>query len=199
VEQWRLFVAIELPDDAKQELGKLQNKLHNEGLDGVKWVFPQSLHITLKFLGYTDQEKVEEINHALNSVSKQFDAFTIGFKRLGAFPALSRARVLWTGLTGEIGRLQMLAGEVERAMNDLGFEEEKRKYSPHLTLARVQPSTTPFEQQKIAEVIGGMEYTSLVQVRVNAISLMRSHLSSSGASYDRIYSTKLGIARQKGF
>lgn len=193
MEKLRLFVAIELPDYAKEELGKLQEKLLKAGLDGLKWVSPDSLHITLKFLGYTELVKVEAISEKLDFLSRQFNPFDIGFKGLGVFPALSRAQVLWVGLTGELGRLQMLAGEVEESMIKLGFQPEKRRFTPHLTLARARQQITPDVQRSIASVVSSMSFSPSVLVRVASISLMSSQLSYGGATYSRLHSARLRI------
>ncbi|MDX9986223.1 MAG: RNA 2',3'-cyclic phosphodiesterase, partial [Dehalococcoidales bacterium] len=180
-------------DDTKTELGRLQKALQQQGLDDLKWASPQSLHITLKFLGYSNRAKADSIADKLDVVSRQFNPFEIGFKGLGAFPALSRAQVLWVGLTGELGRLQMLAGEVEANMVELGFEPAKRRFAPHLTLARARQGITPVMQQTIASVIGSMAYIAHNQVRVATISLMSSQLSPSGAMYNRLHSARLCI------
>jgi len=193
MEKLRLFVAIGLPDDAREELGRLQKKLQNEGLDDLKWVSPDSLHITLKFLGYTDQAKISGISEKLNSLSRQFNPFEIGFKGLGVFPALSRAQVLWVGLTGELGKLQMLASEVEDSMISLGFEREKRRFTPHLTLARARQQVTPALQQAIASVVGNAFLSSSAQVRVSSVSLMSSQLAPGGATYRRLHSAYLRL------
>ncbi|MDD2251895.1 MAG: RNA 2',3'-cyclic phosphodiesterase [Dehalococcoidales bacterium] len=193
MEKLRLFVAIELPDDAREELGSLQGKLLKEGLDGLKWVSPNSLHITLKFLGYTELAQVEAISEKLDLVSRQFNPFDIGFKGLGVFPALSRAQVLWVGLTGELGRLQMVAGEVEENMTKLGFQPEKRRFTPHLTLARARQQITPAMQRSIAAAVSGMSFSPSILVRVASISLMSSQLSYGGATYSRIHSARLRI------
>ncbi|MDD2471679.1 MAG: RNA 2',3'-cyclic phosphodiesterase [Dehalococcoidales bacterium] len=197
MENLRLFIAVELPDDVKTELGNLQNKLQNQGLDDLKWVSSNSLHITLKFLGYTDNEKIESISRKLDEVSRQFNPFEIGFKRLGAFPALSRVQVLWVGLSGELGRLQMLAGEVENGMAALGFPPEKRRFTPHLTLARARPGIMPASQQAIADVIGATTYISSVTVKVASVSLMGSQLFPTGAVYSRLHSARLRIEPEK--
>ncbi|MDD5485975.1 MAG: RNA 2',3'-cyclic phosphodiesterase [Dehalococcoidales bacterium] len=195
MEQWRLFVAIELPDDVRQELGNLQEKLRAEGIEMLKWVSPQSLHITLKFLGDVDPARITGISRELDTVSGQFSSFSIGFKGLGTFPSLSCARVLWVGLAGELGRLKMIAGEVERKMSDFGFEADRRPFVPHLTLGRVRPGIPPAELRIIAEVVGKTVYKPAMRMRVNDISLMRSCLSPVGASYNRLHSARLQIER----
>ncbi len=190
MEKIRLFVAIELPGDVKQEIGRFQSRLRQSGLENLKWVAPEGLHITLKFLGNTSSGLVSDIEKSLEGASERFAPIDIGIKGLGAFPGLSRARVLWVGLTGELGRLQLLAEEVEGSLVSLGFIREKRRFTPHLTIARVRPEVTPAELGAISDAVSHDSFNLGYPLKVGSLSLMQSQLYPDGARYTRLHLAK---------
>lgn len=193
MEPVRLFIAIELPEDVKRDLEKRQQKLKQKGLENLKWVSPESLHITLKFLGETQAELIPGIRHSIDDAAAKFSPFDLGIKHLGAFPAISRPQIIWIGLTGEIGRLQMAASYLEESMAQLGFSHEKRRFSPHLTLARTRVAITPAEKQILAEAINNPVDNLSYPLKVSSISLMQSQLAPGGAIYTRLHMAKLRL------
>ncbi len=197
MEKIRLFVAIELPDDVKQELEQFQSKLKHFGLQNLKWVAPEGLHITLKFLGPTQINMVPDIRTALDKVSDRFNPVDMGIKGLGAFPSLSRAQVLWVGLSGESGRLQMIAREVDSELITLGFGKEKRGFIPHLTIARMRTRITPADQQALVEAVNNATFNINNPLRIRSISLMQSQLTPVGAIYTRLYQARLSANRSQ--
>jgi len=193
MESMRLFIAVELPEEVKQELGRLQDRLRPNGLINLKWVAPDSIHITLKFLGQVNAETARDIKLEMDKVSAAFNPFDIGLKGLGAFPALSRPQVLWVGLSGEVGRLQLLAAQLEERMAGLGFAAEKRRFVPHLTLARVRPGILPGELQALAEAVSRTSFNYPYPMKVKSVNLMQSQLTSEGAIYTRLHLAKLKL------
>jgi len=93
----RLFIAIELPETIKSELAGIQSKLKASRAD-VKWVEPQNIHLTLKFLGYVQQDKIAAIKNAVDKIAGQTKAFNISLSEIGAFPDLNSPRVIWVGI-----------------------------------------------------------------------------------------------------
>lgn len=193
MESVRLFVSVELPEEVKRELGKLGDRLRSNGLETLKWVAPENIHITLKFLGYVQPGIIKDIILEINKASSAFGPFDIGLKGLGVFPALSRPQVLWVGLSGEVGRLQILAGQLEEKLMGLGFAAEKRRFIPHLTLARVRPGMLPGELQALAEVVSRTGFNFTYPVKVNCVNLMQSRLAAEGAVYTRLHQAKLKL------
>jgi 2'-5' RNA ligase len=126
----RLFVALDIDAAIRQRLQEFVNDLHAH-VPGVRFVGPETFHVTLKFLGETKQ--VEEIERALASVRGV--PFEISFRGNGFFPAANRARVFWAGIEAP-GELSALAARVDEAAHTLGFPPERGPYKPHLTLAR---------------------------------------------------------------
>jgi RNA 2',3'-cyclic 3'-phosphodiesterase len=140
----RLFVGIDIPDEIRGRISQYMLAL-DDLAPGTKWVRPESLHVTLKFIG--NSEKIEEIKHAVASISGP--RFAIAFRGTGFFTPRS-PRVFWAGVQAG-PELSALARAVEEALVPFGIEKEAREYSPHLTLAREgsgQPSGTRSDRKK---------------------------------------------------
>lgn len=192
--QIRAFVAVELPDDIKQMLSdveillkrRMTNLLGSKWAErSLKWVSPESVHITLKFLGYVAPERIVAIEEALRRVAENQRAFTLALDGLGVFPSFTKPRVIWVGVKGDLERLASLQTQVEVALANLGFPGEKRPFSPHLTLARVRETASIGELRLIGQAVKEPPPVSIDgrAVPVRRVSLMRSELSRHGARY----------------
>jgi 2'-5' RNA ligase len=126
----RLFVALELPDDVKQRIAPLA-----AGLPDARWVAPESLHITLRFIGEVDEEAAEDIDAALGTVHSS--PLEIALSGVGAWESKGRVRAVWSKVTAGDG-LGLLQGRVESSLKRVGFEPEGRKFTPHVTIARLK-------------------------------------------------------------
>ena len=191
MEQIRSFIAIELPDGLKLALTRLQDQLKSGSQAPVKWVDPKGIHLTLKFLGDISADMVDKITIALEDAVRGISPFNLEVKGLGAFPSLKRAQVVWVGVTGEVGRLSQLQQGIESSLATLGFVPESRKFTPHLTLARLRDRATPEERQSLGQLIASTRFEATYTIRVDTISLMRSQLTREGAIYSQISSVKL--------
>lgn len=158
MEQIRCFIAIELPDELKREIKRIQTKLKSDGQAGVKWVDPDGIHLTLKFLGEVDADWIDEITEAIKSAAVGIPPFRLEVKGLGVFPNLNRVRVVWVGLEGELDKLTQLVRQIETYVSPLGFPTEAREFTPHLTLARVGDRVRPDEQQELGELIAKTKF-----------------------------------------
>ena len=136
----RLFVAMELPGEVREALERLQHELQRRGLGKLRWVRPEGIHLTLKFLGETPAEKVPATTEALAGAVEGVYAHELALGKLGTFGG-GRPRVLWVDLTGDLDAVRDLQERTETALNQLGFEREARGWSPHVTLARVRPES----------------------------------------------------------
>ncbi|MEW6232590.1 MAG: RNA 2',3'-cyclic phosphodiesterase [Chloroflexota bacterium] len=185
----RCFVAIELNEEARSALAALQARL--KGADrtaaqAVKWVAPQGIHLTLKFLGQVPRARVQAIVDALRNACRGGDPFELSLAGAGCFPSPQSPRVLWVGLEGDLERLASLQQAVEGALVKLGFPPEDRPFQPHLTLGRVRETAGKEERRRLglaARALPGMEGT---KVPVAAVSLIRSHLRPEGAVYEKL-------------
>ncbi|MBI3930625.1 MAG: RNA 2',3'-cyclic phosphodiesterase [Chloroflexi bacterium] len=190
MEQIRSFIAIELPDELKLELDRLETRLKSAKPSGVKWVDPDSIHLTLKFLGNIAIDRTAEITRAIEEAARVVTPFHLEVKDLGVFPNLKRVRVAWVGISGEVDKLIQLQQGIESNLTSLGFAPESRPFTSHLTLARLGNQASLDERQKFGQLIASTRFEGGA-INVDAISLMRSQLTRAGAIYSRISSVGL--------
>jgi len=133
----RCFVAVDFPEEVRNDLRRLQQRLRARDLD-LRWVQAESMHLTLKFLGEPDRKTFDAVAEALSAPLEGFGALRLEPRGLGAFPTPRRARVLWVGLAGDVAALARLALTVESRMETVGIPREGRAFAPHLTLGRAR-------------------------------------------------------------
>ncbi|PIE56862.1 MAG: RNA 2',3'-cyclic phosphodiesterase [Desulfobulbus propionicus] len=165
----RLFIAVDLPDAVQQGLAPLCC-----GLPGARWVLPGQFHLTLRFIGEVDGATFKDIREVLAEVSVA--SFSLQLQGVGHFPPRGRPRLLWAGLA-EVGGLQALQARVNAALARVGIAPDTRKYSPHVTLARLR-NTPSARVGRFLEEHG--LYTSL-PFEVRSFVLYSSFLGASGA------------------
>jgi 2'-5' RNA ligase len=190
MEQVRSFIAIELPGEVKRKLGELESGLKSAGFAGVRWVNPESIHLTLKFLGNIDSARTGEITGAIERAAAETAPFRLKVEGLGVFPDLRRVRVVWVGLDGDIDTLVRLQKKLESEMESLGFPAESRAFTPHLTLARVGERVSPQERQALGRLVSGTAFEGAA-IEADSVNLMRSQLTRQGAVYTRLNSVRL--------
>lgn len=190
MEQIRSFIAIELPDELKMRLTQLEAQFKSGKPSGVKWVDPDSIHLTLQFLGSIAIDKTGEITRAMEEASQAVSPFHLEVKDLGVFPNLKRVQVVWVGISGEIDKLGQLQQGIESNLARLGFAPETRPFTAHLTLARLRQQVSLEERQRLGQLIAGTRFDA-GNIKVDAINLMRSELTREGAIYRRISLVKL--------
>jgi 2'-5' RNA ligase len=174
----RTFIAIELPEKIKEEIGQLQAPLKKTGAF-VSWVKPGNIHVTLKFLGEVPEEKIEEVSSATERAVEGVGSFSMSLKGTGGFPNLRRPRVIWIG-TGSGGEeLSRLAERMEQEMEKIGFPKENRKFSPHFTIGRVK---SPKNIEALAGKVESTEFQT-EEIQVTEVVVMRSQLHPTGAIY----------------
>ena len=184
--QLRLFVACELSDAVRDGLRRIQDDLRRLEAGRLRWARPESIHVTLKFLGDVDEARVEEISSALADAIEPFE-LRLQPAALGSFGG-ARLRVIWVGLQGDVEPLASLAGRVEAALTPLGFPQERRPFAAHLTLARVPDQVPPADRRKLANLIDGYRSPPLPSMIVTDVSLMQSTLRPDGSVYRRLAS-----------
>lgn len=183
----RCFIAIDMPDDIKKSVFELINGVDYK-VKGIKWVPPENIHLTLKFLGEIKEEQLKEIKSRLDFISSNHKEFDIIISKIGGFPSLKNPNVLWIGIDHS-EELCRLYEDIANAMFDLGFEKEDRKFSPHLTIARIK------DKKNIDPIIKSLitlKDKSFGSVKVQEILLMKSVLKPTGAEYSKIEAFRLG-------
>jgi 2'-5' RNA ligase len=191
MEKVRSFIAIELPGELKLELTQLQARLKADNQPRIKWVNPNGMHLTLKFLGNIAPAMIDQITEAMTEAAQKVPPFTLDVQQLGAFPNLKRVQVVWLGLGGEIDKIKQLHQFIEANLARLGFAPEQRPLKPHLTLARVSNEASPDERQRFGELIASTKFETIQIIRVESINLIRSQLTREGAIYSQISSAEL--------
>ncbi len=178
----RLFIAIEIPPDVKKGMAEVQARLKGAGVD-AGWTRAEGIHLTLKFLGEIPEAKVPDIMNALRGAASGAGRFRIEVGGVGTFPNPKNARVVWTGVSGDIEMLARLQAAVEDAMARLGMKREDRPFTPHLTLGRIKYIRS---QENWLSALGEIKDIKLSGFDVGAASLMKSELKREGAVYTEI-------------
>jgi len=191
MEQIRSFIAIELPGEIKAALTRFQLRLKSGEHSYVKWVDPDTIHLTLKFLGNIQADKTDEIAAAIAAGSRGIPPFRLELAQPGAFPNLNRVQVIWVGIEGDLASLQHLQQSIESALKPLGFPGESRPFRAHLTLARLRDQATPQQRQDLGRNIAGADLKTTDGFTVDAVSLMRSQLTQQGAVHNRLNTVRL--------
>lgn len=184
MEKIRCFIAIELDDELKRALAEIQRDLKSEPASKfVRWIAPDGIHLTLKFLGEVEATRVTQLLEAMQRASRGIAAFELDARGLGCFPDLARPNVVWVGVEGVVESAQQIAHRVEEECARLGFARDARGFTPHLTLGRVKKEARPNERKQIGEMIRGMEANEIGRLNVSTLYLMKSDLQPSGAIY----------------
>jgi len=184
----RLFLAIPIDKKILDALAGAADRLR-ETRAPVRWVRPEGMHLTMKFLGDTDNDRVEPLVEVVTSVCREILPFPLSVTGAGAYPNLRKPRVIWAGVVENSGTLERLWKGVEEETERLGWEREKRRFSPHVTIGRVKGNmniarlTTAMEEIK-EEHWGDQEVDSLV--------LYSSQLKPGGAVYEKVHVFPLG-------
>jgi 2'-5' RNA ligase len=189
----RLFIAIDLSEELRASLRRLQGNLRDRMAPrSVRWVQVEGIHLTLKFLGDTPLDKVDKVKTALAQAAAQASPFVFTVEGLGCFPSSHRPRVVWVGLQEPSGTLTQLRDAVEAHVAPLGFPTEKRPFHPHLTLGRVHRRASKSEVREIGEVVATAAVGNMGKLAVSSVSLIKSDLQPSGAVYTKLLEVGLG-------
>jgi len=171
----RSFVAVSISEGARRQIGDLLGRLGREPGGAVRWVRPELMHLTLAFLGEVPGDFLESAKVRIGEVAPQHKAFTMRLKGLGAFPSPSRARVVWIGTEQGKDELCALQADVVEALRSVGYQPERRPFSPHLTIGRLR---MPDDVSKAVAV--QFESESFV---IGRVVLFRSVLETVGPAY----------------
>lgn len=180
----RTFIAIELDEPLRLAIGRVQAKFKRQTPPGsVKWVAPDGIHLTLKFLGDTPAGRVPVIEAALRAACAGFEPFEFSVEGRGCFPNFRRPRVVWVAVRDRGQMLARLQTAIEQHVAPLGWPSEARGFSPHLTLGRVAPYADATAQAAIGQMVEKSVVEQIGGQQVAAVSLIRSDLRPSGAVY----------------
>ncbi|MBI4826724.1 MAG: RNA 2',3'-cyclic phosphodiesterase [Nitrospirae bacterium] len=177
----RCFIAIELPEEIKKSLAETQTALKKYGAE-IRWVRPENIHLTLKFLGDTEEEQLEKISANISEACRGFKAFSLKMTGLGVFPGMRSPKVLWAGLNGSNNIIDLQKG-IDISMAHFGFKPEKREFSPHLTIGRFRSLAN---KDALLEAVTSGKVKNQGSFEVKTVALIKSSLTASGSVYTKI-------------
>jgi 2'-5' RNA ligase len=186
----RLFIAVELDGALRETLGELQERLRKQTLDRLRWTRYDGIHLTLKFLGETPEARVPAIQAALERGAAGHRKHGLSLGKLGTFGGRRNPRVLWVDLDGDIEPLRSLQESIDAELAAIGYPREERRFSPHLTLARVRPETARDVAEAMARALESVRVPT-AEIAVEEVALMQSTLGRGGAVYNRLTSVEL--------
>ncbi len=180
----RCFVAIELPDHPRVALAALQRDLKSAAPpQTVRWAHPESVHLTLQFLGDVPPGQIDAVADALRDGCRGNPGFTLDLQGIGVFPNPRQPRIVWVGVSEPTGGLAALHRAVGRALSPLGFPPEDRPFQPHLTIGRAARHASGRDLAELGDEIVKSDVDLIGQVVVDRVSLMKSELRPTGAVY----------------
>jgi len=185
----RAFIAIDLPEDVRSKTQELVRDLAAVS-EGVKWVEPEKLHLTLKFLGDVDENETYHICQAMSRAVAAIEPFDIQSLGAGAFPKIERPRTLWIGVGAGSDELIALQAAIDDAMADLGYARDPKRFLPHLTLGRVKKPGRWLSD--VSRMIGERAAFDAGMSPVREVVLYSSELTSEGPLYSPIGRSELG-------
>ena len=186
----RVFIAIDIDEHIRKSLGDLQNELQAKAdikKSDVKWVNPEAMHLTLKFLGEIRDEQVVDVCNITKDVASRHESFELDVETVGCFGGRS-ARVLWVGAGQNCDNLLQLQEDLEQHLDLAGWPKEARKFSAHLTLCRVRSSKAGV---KLAQMTEGYKDFKLGTMPADSISVYQSQLTPKGPIYTILGNYKL--------
>ena len=184
----RTFIAIDLDEGIRRRLVDVQERLRGVA-PRVRWVRPEGLHVTLKFLGEIDEEMVEPVTAVVAEAAEGIAPFQVRVAGLGAFPPRGAPRVLWAGVDDPAGQLATIHRRIDRGLAPLGFERERRRFHPHVTLGRAKDRRA---DPGLRTTLDGLCDHELGVQAVAEIVLFHSILDPTGAVHNPLRRHPLG-------
>jgi 2'-5' RNA ligase len=185
----RCFIATDINDRLRKEIEKLQSEFKRriKNQTGIKWVNPELIHLTLKFLGDVEDQRADEITDAIQLVCAEQKSFELQFSTVGTFGR--PAKVLWLGMDKQPAELEKVVQDIEQGFEELGFEKEQRPFSAHLTLARIKDDRP---NRQLAEFIDNFGKVNAGSITVDSVCIYKSQLTSDGPVYTLLRKINFG-------
>ena len=182
----RLFIALPLSNKVENNLSAIITDFKTKG-GRVKYVDPKNVHLTLKFLGNTDEQLVDQIKQSIDNIGRAFKPVRTTLSKIGAFPDFMKPRVFWIGFEKSVDILENMVSDFENEVEPLGWPKESRKFKPHLTLGRVKEN---HDLVDIARYAKSYEFDP-IDINFDRIVLFKSTLTQHGPIYKRLHEVEL--------
>ncbi len=184
----RLFIALELPQPVQASLADVQNDLRGQfPKESIRWIHPDDTHCTLKFLGNVSEKIVDDLKALLYGLARFQKAFQLQTNSLDCFPHRNKPNVVYAAVYGQLNALSQLQQQTDANVAALGFEPETRRYTPHLTLARIRRKTTATDRKQIGDICSEYWFEQLTW-KADSVSLWHTHQTTDGPRYSIIES-----------
>jgi 2'-5' RNA ligase len=191
----RTFVAVDVSDEVRRACLSLYDDF-SPHVSLLRWVDPQRLHITLRFLGEIPASRVADVTTAARAAASRSAPFSLHVSQIGAFPNVRSPRVLWVGLAQDQGlaALRRLVADLEKNLVEMRFATESKPFSPHLTVARVREHVNGSQRQTLGEAVRAASHRHHFGQRfdVREVRVMRSELGRGGPAYSVLERAPLG-------
>ncbi len=185
--QIRAFIAVSLPDAILGFLKGLQSEVRSKGFK-ASWPRVENMHLTLKFLGNIDVQKIPDIETAMSRAAGLSAKASLTASGIGVFPSVKRARVIWSGTRGQTDILAANFKVLEdHLVKEAGIQKEKKRFHPHFTLARIKK---PVQGKQIVKLMQAYQNRESPEFFMSSIKLFQSELKSSGAVYTKLFEAK---------
>ena len=192
----RSFIAVEIPAEIQSAIAhSIASFKKTLPKPLIRWVAPQNVHLTLKFLGDVSPANLERLAEAIKVEAASHEIFSMSVGGLGAFPTHGRARVIWIGLDAPPALAALQRG-VDAVAAKLGYPTEERPFSPHLTIGRVAQNASASDLQRIHAALDATKVGILGTVRVQAVHIFKSDLQPGGSVYTLLYSLSMKIKEE---
>lgn len=183
----RAFIAIEIDPQVKENLTRIIHQFKKVS-SKVKWVKPTAMHLTLKFLGYIEQTKGDQVARIMDKVAEKYPPFDLFCSGIGTFPLKTRKpKIIWAGIK-DSSSLKDIYMDIEREVEKIGFSRENRSFHPHLTLGRVKKKS---EVQNLLPELEKTQNMDFGKSKINRLTLFKSTLTPKGAVYDILHESPL--------
>jgi 2'-5' RNA ligase len=184
----RSFLAFELPEDIKTIVTRVSGEIRKSSLD-VRWVRPESIHLTVVFMGDVRSDQIPSMGESLGAVCANHGSFSISLKPMGCFPNSRNPRVIWLGIDGDLGRMSRFRDDLQAALAPFGIKEEERAFRPHLTLGRFKKPGK--RQPELEQLLAKYRDVSSPACILDELGFFRSDLKPGGAVYTKMLSWHL--------
>jgi len=183
----RTFIAIELPEKIIYTIGKVQEEIKSYGLK-IRWVRPENIHLTLKFLGDTKAADKENVARAVSESVTGYPPISLAVKGIGVFPGIKRPRVIWLGVSNQLDVLTTFQKTLDEKLEAIGFPKENRPFRGHLTLGRIKSKIDP---KKLNDALKEFTRFESEHFLADRIILYKSDLKPNGPVYTKLIETYL--------
>ena len=187
----RTFIAADFPPDILTKAGKITADLKQQMPGGaIKWVSTEKMHLTIKFIGEIQQNKIDRVKVLMSNILNDQPSFKIGIQNLGTYPHINNPRVIWLGIAQGAPLIE-IHEKLDLALTELKIRSDRQKYSPHLTLARVRRDTDRDTVKEIGHILSHFKVDSLGTITISEITLYKSKLTPQGPEYTPLHVVSL--------